>query len=129
MFLTTHNLAEAEELAHLVCILIKGRVVELATPEDIRRKVERGTFLDLCFSGELSAGDILASCPSVQEAKAGGKGWRLKVADLDAALRQCLDLAGSRRMTLTKVGQDRPSLEEAFLTYLEKDGPKGEASP
>ena len=127
VFLTTHNLAEAEELADTVCILIKGRVVEVGQPEAIRRKVERGTFLDLGLSGELAAADILSACPSVLEAEPKSGAWRLKVKDLDSALGQCLKLARSRQMTLTKIGQDRPSLEEAFLTYLEQGRSGGEA--
>ena len=128
VFLTTHNLAEAEELAHTVCILIKGKVVETGSPEQIRRKVEQGTFLDLSFGGELSADEIPAACPAVLEAKAQNGGWRLKVADLDAALRQCLALAESRGMKLTGVAQSRPNLEEAFLAYLEQDGRQREAA-
>jgi ABC-2 type transport system ATP-binding protein len=126
VFLTTHNLAEAEELADTVCILIKGRVAEVGSPDDIRRRVEKGIFLKLGLGGDLSKEDILSACPAVREAKTENGLWRLRVDDLQTALRQSLSLADSRQISITDVGMDRPSLEEAFLAYVQQDqSPEG----
>jgi len=123
VFLTTHNLAEAEELADTVCILIKGRVAEMGSPDDIRRRVERGTFLKLKLSGDVTREEVLSACPAVQEVRRENGIWRLRVDDLQEALRQSLALADSRQLAIKEVGMDRPSLEEAFLVYVQQDQP------
>ncbi len=129
VFLTTHNLAEAEDLAQRVCILIQGRVAAVGSPEEIRRRVERGTCLNLGLSGELSREELLAACPAVREAARHHGQWRLEVSDLDAALRQSLALAEARHLTISQVGMERPSLEEAFLAYVRQEQPPEVAQP
>jgi ABC-2 type transport system ATP-binding protein len=121
VFLTTHNLAEAEELADKVCILIKGRVAEVGSPLEIRGRVERGVRLRLGLSGETTAEDLLSACPAVKEAGRINGAWRLEVEGLHQALTQCLAFAGAKRLTVNDIGVERPTLEEAFLALLRRD--------
>ncbi|MEW5913522.1 MAG: ABC transporter ATP-binding protein [Thermodesulfobacteriota bacterium] len=123
VFLTTHNLAEAEELADRVCILIQGRVVAIGTPGEIRSRVERGTYLRLGLSGEAAAEDLLSACPAVKQAQRQNGLWRLEVAALHAALAQCLAFAEARQLTVNEVGVERPTLEEAFLSIVQQGQP------
>ena len=129
IFLTTHNLVEAEELADTVGILIKGRVVAQGSPDDIRGRVEKGTYLRLGLSGDLEAEMFSARCPAVREARRENGLWRLRVDDLHAALRQSLDLADSLGMTIGDLAVERPTLEEAFLAYVRQDQPQEGARP
>jgi ABC-2 type transport system ATP-binding protein len=121
IFLTTHNLAEAEELADTVGILIKGRLAQVGAPDDLRRRVDSGVFLKLGLDGEISAPELLSACPAVEEAQRRNGEWRLKVEDLQAALGQALALAESRGLKILEVGVDRLSLEEAFLAYMQQE--------
>jgi ABC-2 type transport system ATP-binding protein len=120
VFLTTHNLAEAEELADTVCILIKGRVVEVGAPVDIRRRVDKGTYLKLGFSGAVTDEELLSACPAVKEARRQNGVWRLEVDGLHAALAQCLALAQARQLQVNDIGVERPTLEEAFLALWQQ---------
>ena len=38
IFLTTHNMEEAEELCHRIALLIKGKIVENGSPEELKLK-------------------------------------------------------------------------------------------
>ncbi|RJX32962.1 MAG: ABC transporter ATP-binding protein [Desulfarculus sp.] len=123
VFLTTHNLAEAEELAERVCILIQGRVVAMGSPGEIRGRVERGTYLRLGLSGEVTARELLSACPAVKEARPQNGLWRLEVEALHPALAQSLAFAEARRLLVNDVGVERPTLEEAFLAILQQGQP------
>lgn len=123
VFLTTHNLAEAEDLADQVCILIQGRVVEVGAPQEIRNRVERGTYLKLGLSGEVTAQELLSACPAVKDAQRQNGLWRLEVEALHAALAQSLAFAQARQLMVNDVGVERPTLEEAFLAILQQDQP------
>lgn len=127
IFLTTHNLAEAEDLADTVCILIKGQVVKVGSPEQISRQVQRGTYLKLGLSGDIEQEVLLTACPAVQNAKKENGLWRLKVDNLNQALKQSLELAESQNLAIKEVSVDRPNLEEAFLAYVENGGSSKEA--
>jgi len=128
VFLTTHNLAEAEDLADRVCILIQGRVVEVGAPMEIRSRVDRGTYLKLGLSGEVTARELLSSCPAVKQAQRQNGFWRLEVEALHEALAQALAFAQARQLLVNEVGVERPTLEEAFLAILQKDQ-SAEVSP
>ena len=122
IFLTTHNLAEAEALADTVCILIKGQVVKMGSPDEIRGQVEDGTYLKLGLSGEIEEKTLLAACPAVQKASRENGFWRLKVDNLNQALKQSLGLAEAENLVIQEVSVERPNLEEAFLAYVENKG-------
>ena len=55
VFLTTHNLAEAEELCDRILILVRGRVRTEGTAREIRQHVEQANVLSVTFSGEVAA--------------------------------------------------------------------------
>ena len=83
-------------------------------------------FLKLGLSGEVSSDELLHACPAVLDARREDGLWRLRVDDLQAALRQSLALADARQLTINEVGMDRPTLEEAFLTFLQQEqSPEG----
>ncbi len=121
VFLTTHNLLEAEALADLVCILIEGQVMDVGTPDEIRGKVRSGIFLKLGLSGELKPETILAACPAVKQASRSKGVWRMRVDDLDSALKQAVAMAEAQQLTINEVSMESPNLEEALLAYIQKD--------
>jgi ABC-2 type transport system ATP-binding protein len=54
VLITTHNLAEIEQLCERVAILSRGRVIECATLADLRAKYARGESVLLRLGGDLS---------------------------------------------------------------------------
>jgi ABC-2 type transport system ATP-binding protein len=54
IFLTTHYLEEADLLCDRIAILVKGRVVEIDTPEAMKAAAEEGSVIEFSFAGEAS---------------------------------------------------------------------------
>ncbi len=120
VFLTTHNLAEAETLASRVLILVHGRVAAEGTVAEIRARAEKARTLAVAFSGAIAEADLLAACPAVRAAACTQEAWRLDAPDTDAALGQIVAFARQRGVRITEVSTTSATLEEAFLDVLER---------
>jgi ABC-2 type transport system ATP-binding protein len=129
VFLTTHNLNEAEALSQRVLILIKGRVAALGTPGEIRQRVQRLNLLTLTFSQEIEPDRLRRACPAVLQISPQNGTWRLEVTEAHAALEQLLAFAGHEGVQLKEINTMVASLEDAFLSLLEERSPEPEALP
>ncbi len=121
VFLTTHNLAEAEALSDRVLILVKGHVVAEGTAAEIRRRVEEARILSVVFSGEVFEQSLCDGCPAIRSAvQADGK-WRLEVDDLHAAVCELAAFAQQRNVQILEVNGASTTLEDAFMSLLESN--------
>jgi ABC-2 type transport system ATP-binding protein len=121
VFLTTHNLQEAEALCQRVIILIKGRVVAQGTAAAIRDRVRRLNLLEVTFAGEVTAAQLRRACAAVLAVTAHDQAWRLEVADIHAALAQLLAFCEASGIRLEGVSSTGASLEDAFLEILQEN--------
>ncbi|MBW1980069.1 MAG: ABC transporter ATP-binding protein [Deltaproteobacteria bacterium] len=119
VLLTTHNMFEADELAHRLGILIKGRLVTTGTPEEIRKLAEQRERLEVVFSQKVGARELLQNCTAVTGVVMKDNTAILAVANLDEALRQIVTYAGAHGVKIVNVVSMPPSLEEAFLSLLQ----------
>lgn len=127
VFLTTHNLQEAEVLSQRVLILIQGRVAALGTPGEIRQRVQRLKLLSVIFLPEIEAARLLRACPAVLKASSQNGAWRLEVADTHAALEQLVAFAGGEGVRISEINTMTTSLEDAFMSFLKENAPEAEA--
>jgi ABC-2 type transport system ATP-binding protein len=51
VIVTTHNMDEADRIAHRVAIIDTGRLLQLDTPENLKRSVGRGDVMELKLAG------------------------------------------------------------------------------
>jgi len=121
VFLTTHNLAEAEELSDRMAIIIRGRIVAAGAADQVRRRVERARVVEVSFVQPIEAGPIQRACPAVLAAIPAGEGFRLEVADAHQALMELAAFADREGLRIADLATPRPSLEEAFLSILEEE--------
>ncbi|MDD3580273.1 MAG: ABC transporter ATP-binding protein [Desulfobacca sp.] len=129
VFLTTHNLYEAEDLSHRVLILIKGRVAAQGTPREIRQRVQGLNLLAVTFSQEIEPTHLLRACPAVLKVSPQNGSWCLEVAEAHAALEQILAFAGKADLRLKEINTVVASLEDAFLSFVEGRSQDSEARP
>jgi len=121
VFLTTHNLAEAESLCDRVLILVGGRAVAEGTAVEIRRRVEKTKTLSVAFSGEVDAEVLKKECPAVGAVSFRNGNWLLEIADTHAALLQIAAFAESRGLRIAEITSRTGSFEDTFLALLEKN--------
>jgi ABC-2 type transport system ATP-binding protein len=129
VFLTTHNLQEAEALSQRVLILIQGRVAAQGRPADIRQRVQRLKLMEVTFAPDIEAAALLGACPAVREATPQNGAWRLEVDEVHAALSQLMSFAGRAGVQLAAVNTLSPSLEDAFMTIIKQGGSPTEGQP
>ena len=125
VLLTTHNMAEAEELAQRLTILIRGKVVTSGTPAEIRRLATQRERLEVVFSQAVKETEILQACPTVVKVSVMEPGVILAVADLDKALHEIMSFAGKAEVRVVSVSSMPPSLEDAFVSLLESHKSNG----
>lgn len=120
VFLTTHNLYEAEDLSHRVLILIKGQVAASGAPWEIRQQVQGLNLLAVNFSREIDPKPLLQACPAVLKAAPENGAWRFEVSETHPALEQSLAFAGKGDLEIKEINTVVASLEDAFLSLVEK---------
>lgn len=129
VFLTTHNLAEAESLSHRILILVRGQLAAEGTAAEIRKQVERTRSLSVTFSADVLERMLRDACPDVRSISLVEGAWRLEVTDVHRAAAQLLSFADENGLRILELNTSTPSLEDAFMTILESDSGREEAPP
>jgi len=118
VFLTTHNLTEAETLADEVAILIRGKIVARGSVGELRRRVGQARSLAVRFSSDIQPETVHGACPSVRKVVREGEGLRLEVSGLHAVIMDLSDFARREGLHIEELACALPSLEDAFLDIL-----------
>ncbi len=121
MLLTTHYMAEADELCDRLAIIDKGKVLACDTPANLKRQVQKYPIYELSLAPGASSWDGVSKLPGVHSATATTTPTtvELKVSLLDepaiGAVVQSLVMAGGRILTMKKV---EPTLEDVFIELV-----------
>jgi ABC-2 type transport system ATP-binding protein len=123
IFLTTHQIEEANQLCDRVAIINHGQIAAIDTPEQLKRAFQRVQSVEVALEPDdpkaprvsETLGVSLAALPGVTtEVKMGDK-WRLYTRDPSALLPQVMDYARSQGLRVVSLSTLGPSLEDAFL--------------
>ena len=122
VILTTHYMAEADELCDRIAIVNRGRVVALGTPASLKGAVARETTVDLDVG---AGGDILATLRTLDGVvgattiRAGDAAERLTVIlSGDAVLGRVITTIEGRGRGVLGLRKREASLEEAFVRLV-----------
>jgi len=117
VFLTTHNLAEAERLCSLVGIIRQGQLLAVGSPDELRTKQgrQRVEILGRGFSENLTAS--LRALPEVLKVEQQDNCLVIELRDVvDTA--PLVSLVVSSGAQVEEVRRGNASLEEVFLTLM-----------
>ncbi|OQY17780.1 MAG: ABC transporter [Anaerolineaceae bacterium 4572_32.1] len=120
VFLTTHNMAEAERLCAQVAVIRKGKLLAIGHPDELRARAG-GPRLEILGRGfDDNVLNLLRARPEVTAAKVRNE-------HLTIDLREGMDIAPlvslvvSAGVQVEKVHRGKASLEEVFLTLMEEE--------
>ena len=121
LLLTTHYMAEADELCDRLAIIDKGKVLACDTPVNLKKRIQQHALFEISLApgGDVTA--AVAKVPGVHTAAATEtpNSTELKVAvHEDAAIGgvvQAIIAAGGRILTLKKT---EPTLEDVFIELV-----------
>ena len=86
IFLTTHNMEEANRLCHRVGIIRAGKIVAIDAPEKLKTAIDRVHKIEVSFDREVP-GDALAGLAGVTRANRTGDKWQITAENRDAVIR------------------------------------------
>jgi ABC-2 type transport system ATP-binding protein len=125
VFLTTHNLAEAEKLCHQVGIIRQGRLLAVGPLEQLRQQTGgprlhvRGDGFSERLLAELNSRPEVASTGLEKGLLTIGLHEKVETAPL-------ISLLVSRGVQVEEVIKNHTSLEDVFLTLMEENQPRPE---
>lgn len=111
VLLTTHYIEEADALCDQIGVIDHGRVIAQGTPSELKARVKADIVL-LETTEPLDAARITA-IPGVQEVRAQGNDWTIRVTSAEACLPALL--GSIRTDSVRRISIEKPSLETVFL--------------
>jgi len=116
IFLTTHQIEEANQLCDRVAIIDHGRIAAVDTPEGLKRAFQRVQSVEIALEPDGAAHvESLGALPGVSTKVKMGDKWRLYTNDPSALLPQLMDYALSHNLRVASLNTLGPSLEDVFL--------------
>ena len=116
VFLTTHNLEEANELCQRVAIIHRGRIAAIDTPQALRGAIESRRSVDVVFAEPPEAPPPVSDPTALVETIAAGAGVRVYTRAPGTAAREIATWATVRGLRIESINTRGPSLEDVFLS-------------
>ena len=120
VFLTTHNMAEAEMLCSQVAVIREGELVAIGHPDELRARAG-GPRLEIMGRGfDDNVLNLLRAHPDVVAAEVQNEHMTIDLREgVDAA--PLVNLVVNSGVQIEEVHRGRASLEEVFLTLMEEE--------
>jgi ABC-2 type transport system ATP-binding protein len=116
IFLTTHQIEEANLLCDRVAIINSGRIAAVDTPERLKVAFQRVQSIEVALDhGGGGHGQALAALPGVTTTAKMGDKQRLYTEDPSALLPHVIDYARANGLKVISLNTLGPSLEDVFL--------------
>ena len=116
VFLTTHQIEEANQLCDRVAIIHRGKIAAIDTPERLKAAFRRVQSVEVALEPDGQAhGRALSSLPGVTTAVKMGDKWRLYTEDPSALLPLVVRYAEGNGLRVVSLSTLGPSLEDVFL--------------
>jgi ABC-2 type transport system ATP-binding protein len=119
VFLTTHNLTEAEKLCGRVAVIRKGQLLAVGHPDELRARassVPVATFVGKGLDGRVAA--LIESRPEVASVKATDSHMDVQLHD-GAELAPLVALLVSAGAAIEEIRRPKASLEDLFLDLVD----------
>jgi len=120
IFLTTHNMEEANRLCHRVGIIRSGMLVAIDAPEKLKTAIDRVHRIEVSFDREVS-GDLLAGIAGVSGVNRTGDKWQITAENRDTAIRSLVTFGKQNGAAIVSLNTLAPSLDEAFLRLTQEE--------
>ncbi len=127
ILLTTHYMAEADELCERIAIVDHGRILAIGTPAELRRRVQRESIFRLELDRLEGGSRALARLPGVVSAstaadESNNRERQAVVVNLvlenDAALGGVVSALGGVGATIRALRKSEPTLEDVFVELV-----------
>jgi ABC-2 type transport system ATP-binding protein len=122
IFLTTHNMEEANRLCHRVGIIRAGKMVAIDAPEKLKTAIDRVHKIEVSFDREVPD-NALAGLDGVTSANRTSDKWQITAENRDAAIRSVVTFSQQNGAAIVTLNTLAPSLDDAFLRLTQEAQP------
>jgi ABC-2 type transport system ATP-binding protein len=119
VFLTTHNIEEANQLCDRIAIIRSGRIVAVDSPEKLKAQSKELQSIEVSFDRPIDLGGVPLS--GITKAVKAGDKFRLYTGDPDSVIKQLVDYAEGERLKIVALSLLSPSLEDVFVELTKKE--------
>jgi len=113
VFLTTHNIEEANALCQTVSIINRGRIIATGSPERLKKTFDTTQSVEVSFDRKV--GKEIFAADVISKVEAYGDKWRLYTSNPDHVVKFIGAVAEREHLTIISIATSGPSLEEAFV--------------
>ncbi len=115
IFLSTHQIEEANQLCDRVAIINHGQIAAIDTPERLKRAFRRVQSVEVAFEPDIPKTLKVSETFGVSHSVKMGDKWRLYTDDPSALLPLVMNYAQSQGLRIVSLNTLGPSLEDVFL--------------
>ncbi|MGD8544788.1 MAG: ATP-binding cassette domain-containing protein [Candidatus Bathyarchaeota archaeon] len=119
IFLSTHNMEEANQLCDRIAIINHGRIAAIDSPENLRMKSSSLKSVEVSFDEPVSI-DELVKTKSVLQAKKIGDKIRLYTDDPHSVVNELMKYARFKRLRIISLNTLAPTLEDIFIKLVKE---------
>ena len=119
IFLTTHNMGEANQLCDRIAIINHGKIAAIDSPEKLRLRSSGLQLIEVSFDKAVVTDELL-KVHGVNEASKRGNKMRLYVSDPSVVVEKLIDFARSKRLKIISINTISPTLEDVFLKLVKE---------
>jgi ABC-2 type transport system ATP-binding protein len=124
LVITTQYVSEAEHCDE-VAVIVRGRLVACAPPDELRQRAFGGDVITLTAASAVDPSTVaaLGAAPSVREVVPEGdygRALRVVVDRADTAIPKLQDWFSARRIPLDSIREHHPPFEEVFVQLVEQ---------
>lgn len=124
VFLSTHNLTEAEQLCHRIAV-IRSRLLALDTPANLKSRLFRREMLVRLEAASPAVQTALSQLDFIRNLHVEGNQLRFELGkpeeEMSAAVKAIVDAGGK----VLAVSEETHSLEDIYLNLVREEAPRG----
>lgn len=120
IFLTTHDIAEADRLCDRVAVINRGNIAAIDSPEKLKATIQSTQSILVSFDYMNFDVTDLETLPGVEELEKEGDKWRLYGPNPGEIIEEVVSFAKEEGLKVLSLNTSGPSLEETF-THLTKN--------
>lgn len=116
VFLTTHNIEEANLTCDRVAIINRGRIAATDSPERLKSTIQSAQSVEVAFNtAALGREEDLRQLPNVSEVRKEGDKFRLFTRDPSEVIAAVMEYAQANNTRVLSINTVGPSLEDVFI--------------
>ena len=115
VFITTHNMEEADQLCHRVAIMNQGRIAAIDTPAALRDRVAARRSVVVTFTGSIPEPETILSSVDM-EVQHQTNGWRVYSPAPGPLAQQIASRCNELGVEIASLNTLAPTLEEVFMS-------------